>query len=119
PRPSKCGGGSRDCGSCTGRDIPTASSQHTAPPGQARSCSISPSPMKCSSAKSVKCSTTAKNRATAPRAPGSLNSPEAACGPTKKGEDGNMEKLLIVDDDAALRRLMRLELSDTYEVIDS
>lgn len=30
-----------------------------------------------------------------------------------------MEKLLIVDDDAALRRLMRLELSDTYEVIDS
>ena len=30
-----------------------------------------------------------------------------------------MEKLLVVDDDAALRRLMRLELSDTYEVIDS
>jgi len=30
-----------------------------------------------------------------------------------------MEKLLIVDDDAALRRLMRLELSDTYDVIDS
>jgi two-component system OmpR family response regulator len=30
-----------------------------------------------------------------------------------------MEKLLIVDDDAALRRLMCLELSDTYEVIDS
>lgn len=30
-----------------------------------------------------------------------------------------MEKLLIVDDDDALRRLMRLELSDTYEVIDS
>lgn len=30
-----------------------------------------------------------------------------------------MEKLLILDDDAALRRLMRLELSDTYEVIDS
>ena len=30
-----------------------------------------------------------------------------------------MGKLLIVDDDAALRRLMRLELSDTYEVIDS
>ncbi len=30
-----------------------------------------------------------------------------------------MEKLLIVDDDEALRRLMRLELSDTYEVIDS
>jgi len=30
-----------------------------------------------------------------------------------------MEKLLIVDDDAALRRLMRPELSDTYEVIDS
>lgn len=30
-----------------------------------------------------------------------------------------MEKLLIVDDDEALRRLMRLELSDVYEVIDS
>jgi two-component system, OmpR family, response regulator len=30
-----------------------------------------------------------------------------------------MEKLLIVDDDPALRRLMRLELGDTYEVIDS
>ncbi len=30
-----------------------------------------------------------------------------------------MGKLLVVDDDAALRRLMRLELSDTYEIIDS
>ncbi len=30
-----------------------------------------------------------------------------------------MEKLLVVDDDEALRRLMRLELSDTFEVIDS
>lgn len=30
-----------------------------------------------------------------------------------------MEKLLIVDDDAALRRLMRLELGNSYEVIDS
>ncbi len=30
-----------------------------------------------------------------------------------------MGKLLVVDDDAALRRLMRLELSDTYEVIDT
>jgi DNA-binding response OmpR family regulator len=30
-----------------------------------------------------------------------------------------MEKLLIVDDDQALRRLMRLELSDSYEVIDT
>jgi DNA-binding response OmpR family regulator len=30
-----------------------------------------------------------------------------------------MQKLLIVDDDEALRRLMRLELSDTFEVIDS
>jgi response regulator RpfG family c-di-GMP phosphodiesterase len=30
-----------------------------------------------------------------------------------------MRKLLIVDDDEALRRLMRLELSDHYEVIDS
>jgi DNA-binding response OmpR family regulator len=28
-------------------------------------------------------------------------------------------KVLVVDDDEALRRLMRLELSDTYEVIDS
>jgi DNA-binding response OmpR family regulator len=28
-------------------------------------------------------------------------------------------KLLLVDDDEALRRLMRLELSDTFEVIDS
>jgi two-component system, OmpR family, response regulator len=30
-----------------------------------------------------------------------------------------MPKLLIVDDDQALRRLMRLELGDTYEIIDS
>lgn len=30
-----------------------------------------------------------------------------------------MGKLLIVDDDEALRRLMRLELSDTHEVLDS
>jgi len=30
-----------------------------------------------------------------------------------------MEKLLIVDDDDALRRLMRIELSDAYEIIDS
>lgn len=30
-----------------------------------------------------------------------------------------MGKLLVVDDDEALRRLMRLELSDTYEIIDS
>jgi CheY-like chemotaxis protein len=30
-----------------------------------------------------------------------------------------MEKLLIVDDDEALRRLMRLELSEAYEIIDS
>jgi DNA-binding response OmpR family regulator len=30
-----------------------------------------------------------------------------------------MRKLLIVDDDESLRRLMRLELSDDYEVIDS
>jgi CheY-like chemotaxis protein len=30
-----------------------------------------------------------------------------------------MGKLLVVDDDEALRRLMRLELSDTFEVIDS
>jgi DNA-binding response OmpR family regulator len=30
-----------------------------------------------------------------------------------------MRKLLLVDDDEALRRLMRLELSDTFEVIDS
>src|SRR5580693_4965613 len=30
-----------------------------------------------------------------------------------------MRKLLIVDDDKALRRLMRVELSDSYEVIDS
>jgi two-component system, OmpR family, response regulator len=30
-----------------------------------------------------------------------------------------MGKLLVVDDDKALRRLMRLELSDTYEIIDS
>jgi CheY-like chemotaxis protein len=30
-----------------------------------------------------------------------------------------MEKLLIVDDDEALRRLMRLELCETFEIIDS
>jgi CheY-like chemotaxis protein len=30
-----------------------------------------------------------------------------------------MGKVLVVDDDEALRRLIRLELSDTYEVIDS
>jgi CheY-like chemotaxis protein len=30
-----------------------------------------------------------------------------------------MQKLLVVDDDEALRRLMHLELSDTFEVIDS
>ncbi len=30
-----------------------------------------------------------------------------------------MGKLLVVDDDEALRRLMRLELSDAYEIIDS
>ena len=30
-----------------------------------------------------------------------------------------MGKLLVVDDDEALRRLIRLELSDTYEIIDS
>lgn len=30
-----------------------------------------------------------------------------------------MGKLLVVDDDEALRRLMRLELSDLYEVLDS
>src|SRR5215510_11372090 len=30
-----------------------------------------------------------------------------------------MGKLLVVDDDVALRRLMRLELSDQYEVLDS
>ena len=30
-----------------------------------------------------------------------------------------MGKVLVVDDDEALRRLMRLELSDAYEIIDS
>ena len=30
-----------------------------------------------------------------------------------------MQKLLVVDDDEAIRRLLRLELSDTYEIIDS
>jgi len=30
-----------------------------------------------------------------------------------------MGKLLVVDDDEALRRLMRLELSDIYEILDS
>jgi CheY-like chemotaxis protein len=31
----------------------------------------------------------------------------------------SQRKLLVVDDDASLRRLMRLELSDEYEIIDS
>lgn len=30
-----------------------------------------------------------------------------------------MDKLLVVDDDEALRRLMRLELGDSYEIVDS
>lgn len=30
-----------------------------------------------------------------------------------------MQKLLIVDDDEALRRLMRLNLKDTYEIVDT
>lgn len=30
-----------------------------------------------------------------------------------------MSKVLVVDDDEALRRLMHLELGDSYEVIDS
>ncbi len=30
-----------------------------------------------------------------------------------------MEKLLVVDDDEAIRRLIRLEFGDTYEIIDS
>lgn len=30
-----------------------------------------------------------------------------------------MHKLLVVDDDEALRRLIRIELGDTYEIIDS
>jgi CheY-like chemotaxis protein len=30
-----------------------------------------------------------------------------------------MQKLLVVDDDEAMRRLMRLELSDDFEIIDS
>jgi DNA-binding response OmpR family regulator len=30
-----------------------------------------------------------------------------------------MSKVLVVDDDKALRGLVRLELSDTYEIIDS
>lgn len=30
-----------------------------------------------------------------------------------------MAKLLVVDDDEAVRRLMRLELSDSYEILDS
>jgi DNA-binding response OmpR family regulator len=33
--------------------------------------------------------------------------------------NGPKGKLLLVDDDEALRRLMRLELSETYEVIDT
>src|ERR1700758_5532184 len=36
-----------------------------------------------------------------------------------EGRDGTMPKLLLVDDDDAVRRLIRLELSDTYEIIDS
>jgi CheY-like chemotaxis protein len=30
-----------------------------------------------------------------------------------------MQKILVVDDEAAVRRLMRLNLSDTYEIIDT
>ena len=33
--------------------------------------------------------------------------------------NGSKGKLLVVDDDAALRRLMHLELSETYEIIDT
>jgi len=34
-------------------------------------------------------------------------------------KNGSKGKLLVVDDDEALRRLMHLELSGTYEVIDT
>ncbi len=34
-------------------------------------------------------------------------------------KNGAKGKLLVVDDDEALRRLMQLELSETYEVIDT
>jgi DNA-binding response OmpR family regulator len=36
-----------------------------------------------------------------------------------KSKNGTKGKVLVVDDDEALRRLMRLELSETYEVIDT
>jgi DNA-binding response OmpR family regulator len=38
--------------------------------------------------------------------------------PTDK-QDWQLGKVLVVDDDDALRRLMHLELADTYEVIDT
>ena len=38
---------------------------------------------------------------------------------TTNRNNGPKGKLLVVDDDEALRRLMRLELSETYEVIDT
>ena len=34
-------------------------------------------------------------------------------------KNGAKGKLLVVDDDQALRRLMQLELSESYEVIDT
>src|SRR2546428_5964368 len=81
-----------------------------------RICCTSRSRTRCSSARSAKCSMARRSRAPSPALRPSLR--EAAPGPSRR-RNGTMEKLLVVDDDEALRRLMRLELCDSYEVIDS
>src|SRR5215467_13436810 len=72
--------------------------------------------MKCSFARFAKCSMAGRSRALFPAPLRSLRKPGRAPSRRRKG---TMGKLLVVDDDSALRRLMRLELSDSYEVIDS
>src|SRR5262249_56208181 len=85
-----------------------------------RTCCTNHSRTKFSSARSAKSLTAARSQAVAPRLPLSLN-PRAflagLAGNTRRKWE--MGKLLVVDDDPALRRLMRLELGDLYDIIDS